>query len=681
MNGLKSLFTPKVVAVIGASSDQQKVGGQIFKNACASGDIRAIPINPNHEQICGAKCFKSVVDYAGQIDKAIIAVKADVVPAILKEIGIKKIPYAVIISSGFKEKDRNGANLEKECLKIAETNHVRLLGPNCLGLLTPKVNLTFGPGVARCGSIGIISQSGAIGASLIDWIPREKVGINSFVSLGNKADLAENEFLEFYSKNRRVSSIFLYLESFKNGAIFFQIVSRLSPKKPIIILKPGITKNAVHAMTSHTGALITDAIAFQTAFSQSNLINAWSLEDFFYLMKYFSLFPHPLNNGAAIITNAGGVGVLLADLLPGVTPQDIGGAAKVDDYEKAFAALPKNLGILFCVMTPQEVTEIEKTAELISLWQKKANYPIFTVMPGGEKINEAREKLSRENCLVFDFPEDAVRIFKKVSNYYKNSKIPNSKLVPAKAGIYKTRKLDSRLRGNDRVVEQWSNEAMKQLDILDVQILAHEYSLPINDEYQGDNFVQCQTLAKKIGFPVVLKVHGEKLMHKTELNAVRLNIDTEKKLHEEYISLASCHPRPVIPYGVNSGGNPGFVITVSRQVPSSFEVIIGVKRDPDFGHLLMFGMGGIYTEIMKDLSYGLIPLSRLQITALIKKTKAFQIVSGARGLPRLDMKGIVSTIEKLNRLILENPWISELDINPLMVGEHSVKIVDLKIKS
>ncbi len=653
MAELEKLFSPRIVAIIGASSDTTKVGGRIFKNALFSRNTQAFPINPKHKQILGQTCYASIVDFRGEIDVAVIAVRAEIVPVVLKEIIIKKVPYAIIISSGFKEAGAGGEALEKECAELAQKNNLRLLGPNCLGILSPNLNLTFAGNIAKNGPIAVISQSGAIGSSLVDWINKEQVGIHSFISLGNKADLSENDFLEYYAKEKKVSAVFLYLESFKNGREFFQFVSSLTRKKPIVVLKPGATKNAVRAMTSHTGALVTDAVAYQTAFSQANVINAQTLEDFFNLMKFFSIFnveiPH--ETPPSIITNAGGVGVLLADLLPNALPLDLGGAAKTLDYENALKRLPKNLNLLFCIITPQEMTELEKTASYIVKWQRKVKYPIFTIIPGGGKVTPAIEILRQGNCMVFDFPEEAVRIYQKINNFSINQ-IRNSK--------FKVQNHSSKLKFKKRR----SSGTRKQLEIIDVQKLAKEYKLPLNEEYPVETFTQCFQAAKKIGFPVVLKAHGEKIFHKTEFNAVRLNIATEKKLHDEYQDLSSL-----------TG-----TITVSRQFPSSFEAIIGVKRDVDFGHLLMFGMGGIYTEIMKDLSYGLLPLSRPQIVSMIKKTRSFQVINGARGLPSLDMNGIVSTIQKLNKLILENPWIIELDINPLLVGKDWVKIVDLKIK-
>ncbi len=607
-----------------------------------------------------------MLDYPKEIDIAIIAVKAEIVVNILKEVGFKKIPLVIIISSGFGEIGNEGKNKEDEIKKIAQEFGIHILGPNCLGIVTRNINFSFGSSLHKSGDISIISQSGAIGASLIDWINKENFGLHSFVSLGNKIDLSENDFLRYFTRIKEVKSIFLYLESFKNGREFFESTREISRVKPIVILKPGATKNAMHAMTSHTGALISDALAYKTAFSQANVINAETLEDFFTLMKYFSIFNvgsrhDPVStNHIAIITNAGGLGVLLADLLPNSIPLDLGGGAKAVDYETSLKNLPRSLDALFCVMTPQEVTEIEKTATIIAKFQKSVKFPIFTILPGGNKIFPAHEILNRNNSLVFDFPEDAVRIYKKINNFFIN-KIQNSKLKTQNK--FQIRKLISRRETGFKY-----KKINEQLPVEDVQRLAREYGMPVNEEYAVNIYEQCRQIAKKIGFPVVLKIHGEKFLHKTELNAVRLDLRNENEMHQGYQELLTIAEAQKD------------TITISKQIPKSFEVIIGVKRDPDFGHLLMFGMGGIYTEIMKDLSYGLLPLTKPQIINLIKKTKAYQIINGARNLPRLDLKGIIDCIEKLNRLILENPWISELDINPLLVSERNVKIVDLKIK-
>jgi acetyltransferase len=655
---LDVLFNPHSVAIVGASHDLGKVGGQIFKNALSSHKLKVFPINPNHTSISEHKCYSTLLDIKEKVDVVVIAVKAEIVPLVVEQIVVKSIPYAIIISSGFKEAGEEGIKHENKIKEIIKNSSTKILGPNCLGIITKSVNLSFGQKFEVYGKIAVVSQSGAIGTALVDYINQAHIGLNSFVSLGNKVDLSENDFLEYYDSDPNTQSVFLYLESFKNGNKFFQLTRSISSHKPVIVLKPGATKNAVRAMTSHTGALISDAMAYKTAFSQANVINAESLEDFFILMKYFSsakqnTVKNSKNDACRIITNAGGLGVLLADLLPNTIPFDLGGAAKAIDYEAAFKKLPRNLEALFCVMTPQEVTEIEETAHVITAFQKKIKYPVFTILPGGNKILPAHEILNKNNCLVFDFPEDAVRLYNKIMNYELN-KTQNAKL-PASPEGGKVQNQSSKRK---------SIRLSSQLSIQEIQQLAHEYRLPINDEYVVSTFDQCRQIAKKIGYPVVLKIHGPKFLHKTEFNAVRLNIKNEEELHKEYKELLTLQN----------------TITISKQIPAAFEVIIGVKRDPDFGHLLMFGMGGIYTEIMKDLSYGLIPLSRAQIINLIKKTKSYQIINGARGLPRLDLKGIIDCIEKLNKLILENPWISELDINPLLVGENFVKIVDLKIK-
>lgn len=627
--------------------------------------MRVVPINPNHKEINGTKCYSSVLEYTGKIDVAVVAVPASIVPQIISATAKKRIPFCVVISAGFREAGREGKALEENCLQIARSANVRILGPNSLGTVTNLVNLSFGTSLAKNGKIAVISQSGAIGASLLDWIMEEDVGVNSFISLGNKSDLSENDFLEYFGKDRNTAAIFLYLESFAQGRIFFEKLSRLTQKKPVVVLKPGATKSAQRAMTSHTGAMVSDAICYQTAFLQANAIDAQSLEDFFYLMKFFSMsekfslknFQH---GKPEIVTNAGGIGVLLSEHLRGVIPKDIRGDAKAIDYQKSFRALPRNIPALFCVITPQEVTEIEKSAQVIIDWQKSESYPVFVILPGGQKVNATHEYLKKNHVLVYDFPEDAARVYHKIKNY-ETRRIKNN-------FVFKNSVFNKIMRFNNFK----KNLSHGYLDTRAAQKLSREYGLPLNDEYKLVNYDQCLTMARKIGFPVVLKVHSEKFLHKTEFGAVRLNIVNEKSLREEYQKLLSVgvpHEEPL-----------QNTITISKQIPSSFEVIIGVKRDADFGHLLMFGMGGIYTEIMKDLSYGLIPLSRPQIITLIKKTKAYRIIEGARGLPKLYLKGVVELIEKLNSLILENQWIEELDINPLLVGKDFVKIVDLKIK-
>lgn len=658
---LKQLFSPKTIAVIGASQDENKIGSKIFLNAKKTKSIKVIPINQKREYVFKSKAFSSVNNYLDKIDVAVIAIPADSVIKVLEEINNKKIPFTVIVSSGFKEIGENGKTREKELNEFIKKSNTRIIGPNCLGILTDNLNLTFGASINNAGKCAVLSQSGAIGSSLIDYLNNENIGIHSFISLGNKSDLSENDFLDYYLSDKKVNAIFLYLESFKDGAKFYSICKKITPKKPIIILKPGKNTNAKRAMTSHTGALISDIIAAKTAFSQANIIEAETLDEFFNLLRYYSIASERTKtqwkNIPAIITNAGGIGVLLADTLNNTNPKDIGGGATSTDYKKAIRNLNNNVSSLFCVITPQEVTDLEQIANLIVEMQRKVKYPIFTIIPGGKKVEKAHKILKNNNCLCFDFPEEATQIYEKIKNYEVQKRKQTDFNINIKNifRFYKTFALKNK-----------KNNFLTQSEI---QHLALEYKLPINPEYQINSFEECKKVAKKIKFPVIAKLYGQKFIHKTEFNAVKQNIVSEKQLKEAYLSLK-----------VIAGNEKDTIITISKHLTKSLEVIIGVKNDPDFGHLLMFGMGGIYAEIMKDLSYGLLPMTQKQIYDMMKKTKTWKILEGARGLPKLDIKGIVNCIKNLSILIEENRWISELDINPLFVGENWVKIVDLKIK-
>jgi acetate---CoA ligase (ADP-forming) len=654
------LFNPKCVAIIGASDNPQKIGNQIMKNALDNQiNCQVIPINPEHSTICKKKAYASVLEYGKKIDVAVVATPAIYVGEIVSQAVQKNIPYVIIISSGFKEKDIEGQKKENEISQIIKNTNTHLIGPNCLGFLTPKINLTFGSKIIKKGTVTVISQSGAIGSSLIDYLNKEQIGLHSFISLGNKTDISENELLEYYSSQKNISAIFCYLESFKNGQNFFQKASKLGKNIPIIVIKPGKTENAIHAMTSHTGALISNEIAVKTAFSQSNIIAAENLDDFFTLIKYFTNFDSKIivyNDKLTpqILTNAGGMGVLLADEISGVTPTGLGGGAITKTYEDALNKLPKNTPILFIIITPQEVTEIEKTANLIVTWQKKVKYPIFTILPGGVKIQKARKIIKNNQIMMFDFPEDAARIYNKIVKYQQERDT------------------------HEKTFFQTQKDFRKQKDFLnfeEVQKLGLSFHLPINPEYAVRDLKDCQKAAKKLRYPVILKNHDPQIIHKTEFKAVRLNIQNENELKKEYRELINVVNGLPVRHTL-----PQDIITISKQIQGVAEIIIGVKRDPDFGFLLMFGTGGIYSEIMKDLSFGILPMTKIQILRMIEKTKVYQIVKGARELPKLNLEGIMSCIEKLGILVSQNPWISEIDINPLLVSEKSVSIVDFRIK-
>lgn len=653
MKKLENFFYPKRVAVIGVSDNPEKVGAKIYLSACRSIN-RVYPVNPRHRSVFAQPCFESVLAIPDSIDLAIIAVTSDKVLNLIKEIGFKKIPAAIIISSGFKEKDEAGKMQEEAIAKTANNFGITLLGPNCLGVITPNHNLSFGPDIKNRGNCAFISQSGALGVSVIDFLNKKQIGLQSFISLGNKTDLSENEIVPYLAQQSNVKGIFCYLESFKSGRDFFLLAKSLGTKKPIIILKPGVTMAAKRAMTSHTGALVSDRVAFNSACRQANLIDAASLENFCNLFQFFSYGYNSADlNSPLIVTNAGGPGILLTDLLPQAEMYDVGGDATAETYEQILLKKVNNKRFIFIIITVQAVTPIKEIVQLVAKWKLKKKVPFFVILPGGENVSEAINWLEKNKIMVFDFPDEAAKLFLLINDYEKN-KIQLQKQKIRNFFVKKNR-------------SEFKNPTEISLEFL--QKTARRYGLPLNREEEVKNWQDCRAKAKDFGFPVVLKAYNSQFTHKTEKNAVRLNIENLVVLKESFEELRDI-----------SGSN-GTVGISRMQTPKNLEVIIGIKKDPDFGHVLMFGMGGIYTEIIADLSFGIMPLSRPEIRELISRTKTFKIISGARNLPPLNLKALVEVIFRLNFLIAENPWISELDINPMFLGPSKAVIVDLKIKA
>ncbi|HMB25919.1 MAG TPA: acetate--CoA ligase family protein [Patescibacteria group bacterium] len=687
---LKNFFNPRSIAVIGASAEKKKLGYTILRNIINYGfSGKVYPINLKTKKIQGLKAYPSVKAVPKKIDLAIIVIPAKFVNQVLKECGEKKVENVIVISAGFKEVGGQGKELEKELQKIARKYQINLLGPNCLGLLdsTIKLNASFAEGMIKSGEVAFMSQSGAICSAMLDWAQEKRFGFSRFISLGNKAGVNENDLIEFFINDKKTKVVLAYLEGFFDGQKFLNLARKLSAKKPLIILKSGKTQVAKKAISSHTGSLAGSYSAVKAAFEQTNTVVAENLTDLFNLIKLFSRDYKIKNNQVAVVANAGGPAVLttdsiaesdlrLADLtketkdkltkdLPfsaGINnPVDVIGDADADRYELALKTVlnDKNVGSAITILTPQTVTEVEKTAKVIIQQSKQTQKPILTSFIGGSKVRKGIELLSKNKIPHYLYPETAVHGLQK---YYSYQKCKGKKQPPAKINIAEKNKIK---------VKKILAKADKTVDFLSAEKILKSYDIPVINSGLAQSGKQAGEIAQKLKFPVAMKVISRDILHKSDVGGVKIGLKTKAEVEEVYAEIIkNCQKN-----------KPKAEITgvLIQPLFKGRELIFGLKRDPQFGPLLMFGLGGVYVEVLKDVSFGLAPLSRQQAENMIKKIKTYKLLTGVRGEKAVNLKSIVSTILKLSQLAMDFSEIKELDINPALVNEQGLKAVDMRI--
>ena len=693
---LQALFRPKSVAIIGASRTPGKVGHIIAKNTIESGFEGGIyPINPRAEEILGLKCYASILDVPEAVDLAVIAIPAKHVLQAAEECGRKGVKGLIVISAGFKEIGHEGAILEKKLVEIGSKYDMRIQGPNCLGLIDTRtpVNLSFAAGMPKEGKIGFISQSGALGTAVLDWVLQKEIGFHSFVSLGNKADLDEVDFIEAMGEEDQVSVILLYLESIEKGRRFLDVVSRVVEDKPVVILKGGTSTAGARAAGSHTGALVGSFLAYKTAFDKAGVILAENIEELFNFGLAFTEQPIPKSEGIAIVTNAGGPGILATDLseklglrlaalssetrnqlrekLPPAAaignPIDVLGDAKADRYRYATERVLKDgsVNAVVVILTPQAMTESVATAQaMVEIREQNSGKPLVAVFMGGESVEEARNHLKRNGILCYDFPDDAIRTISALYAYARFLKEPENPPVRFRdVNPHRVREILDSVRKDRRVV-LLSNEAADVVEAYGIQ--APESKVAKTAEMAAE-------YAEELGFPVVLRVVSPDILHKTDVGGVVLNLKTTEEVRNAYDGILTgvtrFMPRARI-YGV----------MVYHMIPRGREMIIGMSQDVQFGPLVMFGLGGIYVNFLKDVSFRLAPLSEPEAREMMEETKAYALLKGIRGEPPSDTEALKNTILRVGQLVWDFPEIVEMDINPVIVYGWGEGCIALDVK-
>ncbi len=693
---LDALFRPKSVAIVGASRTPGKVGHILTRNMIDSGytgDI--IPVNPNAEEILGLKAYPSVLDVPTEIDLAAISIPAPLVLQVAEECGQKGVKALVVVAAGFKETGHEGAMLESQLVEVGEKYGMRIQGPNCLGIINTSIplNLSFAAAMPKKGKIGFISQSGALGTAVLDWVIQEDIGFHSFVSLGNKADLDEVDFIEAMGEDEDVGVILLYLESIEKGRMFLEASSEVVKRKPVVVLKGGTSSAGARAAGSHTGALVGSFVAYKTAFEKTGVIMAESVEELFNFAIAFTEQPLPKGEGLAIVTNAGGPGILATDLseklglrltslqsdvrnklmekLPPAAstgnPIDVLGDAMADRYRFVVEEVLRDdrVNAVVVLLTPQAMTESLETAEAIVEMQKRiGGKPIIAVFMGGESVQKAADYLRDSGVPCYDFPEKGIRTLSAMYEYARFMKEPEHSPVRFKdVDPRRVEEVLNEARRDDRVV-LLPNEAAEVVEA---------YGIRSTNNRLANSAEEAVKFADELGYPVVLKIVSPDILHKTDIGGVVLNLRSAEEVRSAFSGILTGVSRYMPAARI-------YGVMVYHMVPRGREIIIGMSQDVQFGPLVMFGLGGIYVNFLKDVSFRLAPLSEYEAQRMMEETRAYILLKGIRGESPSDVDALKNVLLRVGQLVWDFPEIVEMDINPVIVYEWGEGCIALDVK-
>ncbi len=703
---IQSLFEPKSIAVVGASTEVGSVGNDIVKNLVEQKyQGRIYPVNPKTDVLYSLRCYPNLAAIEADIECVIIAVPAKVVPQILREAVSKGVRAAMVISAGFGEV--GNTELEEDIARIAREGDMALLGPNCLGVVNPhlSMNASFAKTLPKKGRVAFLSQSGALGAAALDMAAALGIGFSKFVSLGNKAMLDESALLEYFLTDRHTSVIAIYAESLRNASAIRRVADallRAKKSKPILILKSGKTAAGASALSSHTGSLAGNDASYTALFEESGMVRVETAEELFLLARAFSLAPLPSGRRLAILTNAGGPGVLSADaaiaaglLLPellGTTntelrtflpnaasvknPIDILGDAKSDRYVKALNGIlaDENVDMALVVLTPQSMTDVAEIAEGIALSAKNTHKPLVAAFMGGKLVAKGMKTLLKKKVPVADFPEDGVRMLAALADFAESRKKPgNVEYAYEKLG---KREENGRARAREifHAAKASGKTVLSPIEALD---LFGAYGFPVPKYALVTTPEEAERAAREIGTVSALKILSDDITHKSDVGGVLLNVSPERA-GEAFRSILE-RVRQTVPEARIDGA-----LLMEMAPKGGIELILGSFRDANLGQTVMLGSGGIYTEILKDAAFGLVPVSRSRAEAMLAKLRILPILQGARGGAPYDVASVVECVGRLSEFLADFPDIRELDINPLMVypetpGGKGVLLVDGRV--
>jgi acetyl coenzyme A synthetase (ADP forming)-like protein len=692
---LDSLFRPESVAVIGASRNPAKLGHGILKNIIDSEFGGAIyPVNPTAEKILGHRVYPTVLDIPGELQQAVVVIPAPFVAQVLEECGQKGVGTAVIISAGFREVGGEGLRREHRLVEIARKYNMRLLGPNCLGVIdtSAPLNSSFAAAMPSQGPIAFMSQSGALCTAVLDVALGEEVGFSSFVSLGNKADLNEIDFIQAWRDDPSTRVVMAYLEGISEGSRFIEVAGQATKSLPIIAIKSGTTAAGSRAVSSHTGTLAGSEQAYEAAFERAGIIRARSVEELFDFSIAFARQPLLRENSIAIITNAGGPGIMctdacehaglhLASLGPGASarlrhglppaasvlnPIDVLGDAQADRYDLAIRAAlsDSNVSGLIVLLTPQNVTPIEETARVIGeIADQEEEKPVLACFMGRATIAPGVKILNEYRVPNYPTPERAVKAMQVMLEQRLWQEQPERRPKVFQVDKSCVEELFADVRAEGRVM----------IGDAEARAVLEAYGIPVPRSQLAETPEKAVDIARQIGYPVAMKIASPDILHKTDIGGVRLDIEDDQEVRD-YFDLLTYRAMRYMAEAEIWG------CLVQDMVTGGREVILGMNRDPQFGPLLMFGLGGIYVEALRDVTFRLAPLSPEDAQEMVQEIRGYSLLRGVRGESAVDIEGIVDTLLRISQLVIDFPEVVELDINPLVVHDQGQGVVGIDMR-
>jgi len=680
---LEMFFAPRSVAVIGAGREPGKLGHDVLNNLLQYGyKGQVYPVNPKADEILGLKSYPTVLDVPGPVDLAVIVVPARFVPDVMQQCGEKGVKGAVIISAGFKESGLEGVKLEREVVAIAKQYGVRIVGPNCLGIIdtVQPMDVSFAVGIPPRGNIAFMSQSGALCTAILDWALANNIGFSYFVSLGNKADVDEVDLMEAWDSNPNAKVMIAYVEGLRDGRRFMDVARRVTRRTPVIAVKSGNTEAGSRAVSSHTGSLAGSNRAYDAAFRQTGVLRAGSIQELFDWAIAFAYQPALRGNRIAIVTNAGGPAIMATDALESsglklaplsketiehlqaqlppaantYNPIDVLGDARADRYAVGIEAALKdpNVDGLIVILTPQVMTQIEETAHEVARLARLYDKPVVGCYMGEAKVSAGIEILTREQVPNYPFPERAASALRAMYDYRLWLERPAPEVKQFQVDRERVRSVFAQVRDDGR----------NTLGDAEARNIAEAYGLRVPKSKLATTPEEAVRFAEEIGYPVVMKIASPDILHKSDIGGIKVGVTGAGDVRDAF-DLLIYRAQRFMPDAQIWG------VQIQEMVVGAKEIIIGMNRDPQFGPMIMFGLGGIYVEVLKDVTFRIAPITAQEAREMVGEIRAHHLLEGVRGERAADIDAIVDCILRISQLVTDFPEIVELDINPLLVRE------------
>jgi acetyl coenzyme A synthetase (ADP forming)-like protein len=697
-SGVGKLLAPKTIAVIGASRSRGTIGNEILHNLLTFGFTgAAYPVNPKARSICGVRAYQSIFDVPDPVDVAVIVVPRDQAIDVAEECGDAGVKGLIVISAGFKEVGGEGLAREKRLVEIVRRHHMRMVGPNCMGIINAdpaiSMNATFTSAMPPFGHAAFVSQSGALGMSVLDYAREYGIGISQFVSVGNKPDVSGNDLLTHWEHDPSVSVILMYVENFGNPAKFLEIAGRITKTKPIIVVKSGRSRAGARAASSHTGALAASDSAVDALMTQAGVLRASTIEELFDMAMAFEARALPRSRRTAVLTNAGGPGILAADAMEAAgldlvelsvstveklrplfpaeasirNPLDMIASATPSGYNTAMSALlsdPNIDAVIPIFVPPLGIRQQDVAEAIVRAAAGQNDKPVLAVLMGREGLPLGRSELHEAGIPTYIFPESAARALAALNRHV------DWALQPARETAAFT-DVDKAVAGD--IIHCAARDGRAHLTQMEALGVLRSYGIPVAMGRLALSADEAAAVAADVGYPVVLKVVSGDIIHKSDVGGVRTGIINENELRAAHAAMMERIHKDAPKAGIDG-------VFVQKMVSGQLETIVGMTRDPSFGPLMMFGLGGIYVEVLRDVAFRIAPLDETDAHAMMSSIRGAKLLDGVRGSPAVDRVAIASVIRRVGQLAADFPEIAELDVNPLLANADGVVAVDARVR-